>query len=273
MKKIFKPLLMLTCVFALTACGSDNEISDFQQTKNSAAESKASYIVEFTNALVTSSDVDQLLENYSNVELADLYASTYSNYSGDSSFSCEGKAVNNALTSFQSGIEDLGGIVETGTPESTVDDDTIIVTVPITGETGEGSVELIFTNDIYLTMTSCTLNVDETMGALMARAGLNTLLGMGTVFVVLILISLIISAFNFIPKIQAMFTKTDKTVTKEVEKTAVPVVEAVDEEELSDDTELVAVIAAAIAAYEGTSADGFQVRSIKRAGTNKWKWS
>jgi Na+-transporting methylmalonyl-CoA/oxaloacetate decarboxylase gamma subunit len=70
-----------------------------------------------------------------------------------------------------------------------------------------------------------------------------------------------------------MFTKTDKTVTKEAEKTAVPVVEAVDEEELSDDTELVAVIAAAIAAYEGTSADGFQVRSIKRAGTNKWKWS
>ena len=44
-----------------------------------------------------------------------------------------------------------------------------------------------------------------------------------------------------------------------------------EEEELADDTELVAVIAAAIAAYEGTSTDGFQVRSIKRANTKKWQ--
>ena len=37
-----------------------------------------------------------------------------------------------------------------------------------------------------------------------------------------------------------------------------------EKEELVDDTELVAVIAAAIAAYEGTSTDGFVVRSIRR---------
>ena len=44
------------------------------------------------------------------------------------------------------------------------------------------------------------------------------------------------------------------------------------EEELADDGELVAVIAAAIAAYDGsTSTDGFVVRSIKRSKTNKWK--
>ena len=43
------------------------------------------------------------------------------------------------------------------------------------------------------------------------------------------------------------------------------------EEELVDDLELVAVISAAIAAYTGTSSDGFVVRSIKRSTTNKWK--
>ena len=48
---------------------------------------------------------------------------------------------------------------------------------------------------------------------------------------------------------------------------AAPVVE----ENLVDDLELVAVIAAAIAAYEGTSADGLVVRSIRRAPGNKWK--
>ena len=51
---------------------------------------------------------------------------------------------------------------------------------------------------------------------------------------------------------------------------AAPVVES--EEELSDDLELVAVIAAAIAASEGAaSTDGFVVRSIRRANTNKWQ--
>ena len=41
-------------------------------------------------------------------------------------------------------------------------------------------------------------------------------------------------------------------------------------EELCDDLELVAVIAAAIAAAEGTSTDSFVVRSIRRRPSNKW---
>ena len=53
--------------------------------------------------------------------------------------------------------------------------------------------------------------------------------------------------------------------------TSTPAIAVEEEEELADDTELVAVIAAAIAVYEGTSADGFQVRSIKRASTKKWQ--
>lgn len=119
-------------------------------------------------------------------------------------------------------------------------------------------------------MTSCTLNMDETKGQLMTKAALNTLLGMGTVFVVLILISLIISAFGLIPKLQASLApKKNETVPVP----AAPAPAVVEEEELSDDMELVAVIAAAIAAYEGTSVEGFQVRSIKRANTNKWKKS
>ena len=107
----------------------------------------------------------------------------------------------------------------------------------------------------------------------MARAALNTLIGMGTVFAVLILISVIIACFGFIPKIQAMFTKkADKTEATASAATApVATASVVEEEELADDTELVAVIAAAIAAYEGTSADGFRVRSIKRANTKKWQ--
>jgi sodium pump decarboxylase gamma subunit len=279
MKKLFKTLLMLTSVFALTACGSD-EMSQVQQNKISNAEKLAVEVVGYTNNVVSSGryDVDQYLEDYNNVELAYLFSEDIKANTPLTDFNCEGKAVNSAFTSFESGIEDLDGIVSFGSPEAEVDDDTIIVTIPVQGNSGEGSVELIFSNDIYLTMESCTLNVDESFGSLMGRAALNTLIGMGTVFIVLILISLIISLFVYIPKIQESFSK--KNTVAEAPKAdsamATPAVAApIEEEELSDDSELVAVISAAIAAYEastGTSSvEGFQVRSIKRATTKNWK--
>lgn len=259
---------MLTCVLSLTACGSEETMSDIQQNKISAAESKAPQIIKLTANLVTNSDIDKMLEDYNSIELGDLYESTYVSYVQDSSFTCEGKGIKSALISFESGMEEIGNIIEVGEPSSVVDDDTIIVTVPVAGENGQGSVELIFTNDIYLTMTSCTLNLNKSMGELMSKAALNTLIGMGTVFVVLILISLIISCFSLIPKIQAKFSKKEEPAKAET-PTVSTIVE--EEEELADDTELVAVIAAAIAAYEGTTTDGFQVRSIKRAATKKWQ--
>lgn len=90
----------------------------------------------------------------------------------------------------------------------------------------------------------------------------NTVMGMGTVFVVLIFIACIISLLQFIPK---LFSKPEKTVAPVVETT--PAVAPVEEvEELVDDKELVAVITAAIcAASNQTSADQLIVRSIKRA--------
>lgn len=103
----------------------------------------------------------------------------------------------------------------------------------------------------------------------MAKAGMNTVIGMGTVFVVLILISLIISCFTLVSKFEAKQKKEEPAAAA----AAAPVVEQIAaKEELSDDTELVAVIAAAIAAYEGAaSTDGFVVRSIRKSNKSKWQ--
>lgn len=99
------------------------------------------------------------------------------------------------------------------------------------------------------------------------KAGLNTLMGMGTVFVVLIFISFIISLFALF----AMFGK--KPAAKEEVKAApAPVAPAPAPQATSNDDEIAAVIAAAIAAYEADSnvyevpADGLYVRSIKKRG-------
>lgn len=99
----------------------------------------------------------------------------------------------------------------------------------------------------------------------MERAGLNTALGIGIVFLMLILISCIIALL----KLANRPAKAAPAV-KEPVKQAAP---AADE---ADDTELVAVIAAAICAYEAAqgnavSPDSLVVRSIRKVNKSKWQ--
>lgn len=104
-------------------------------------------------------------------------------------------------------------------------------------------------------------------------AGINTVICLVVVFAVLIFISFLISLFKYIPKLEALLTKKDAK-TELAENAVVNTVSQIEvkeeEEELSDDLELVAVITAAIAASAGTSTDGFVVRSIRRSNNSKW---
>ena len=110
------------------------------------------------------------------------------------------------------------------------------------------------------------------MGADLAKAGLNTLMGMGVVFVVLILISFVISGFSLINKAEARLKKKDKQPAATPPKAPPAAQPVAAEDDVTDDTELAAVIAAAIAAYEGTAAEGIVVRSIRKVNSQKtWK--
>lgn len=114
-------------------------------------------------------------------------------------------------------------------------------------------------------LTGVTINPVYSFGEKMATAGMNTLISISIVFTVLIIISLLISCFKIFPYLEAK-KKEKEAALRAANKPEAPVVAQVEttEEQLVDDTELVAVIAAAIAAYEGTSTDGFVVRSIRR---------
>ena len=138
------------------------------------------------------------------------------------------------------------------------------LTVSTEAQFDKRNASLDFTFDEDMKLDAFTVSAHFSKGEIMQKAGLNTLLGMGTVFIVLIFMSFIISLFKYIPAL--LNRKNDK-------ETAVPatkVEEPEEVEELVDDTELIAVIAAAIAASEGTSTDDFVVRSIKRRKSNKW---
>lgn len=101
-------------------------------------------------------------------------------------------------------------------------------------------------------------------------ASLNTLLGLGITFAVLILIIFIISLFKFLPhntgnKIIQQDQKNDSTVVD----TAIANIIEQEEANLIKDQELVAVITAAISAYQAEGsvnvlAGGFVVRSIRK---------
>lgn len=104
------------------------------------------------------------------------------------------------------------------------------------------------------------------MADILVRGLLNTLLGMGTVFVVLIFISFLISLMKYIPGLVEKFSGKKKA--EEIVQVPAPVALVAEEEEpeeLADDQELAAVIMAAICASANiASVDKLVVRSIKR---------
>ena len=115
-----------------------------------------------------------------------------------------------------------------------------------------------------MSVEASTVDLVYSTGEKVEKALLNTVMGMGTVFIMLIVICLIIYCFTFISKIEAKLKGNAQT--KEKTEVAKPVVSAPAEVVIpaTDNFELVAVIAAAIAASTGQSTDDFVVRSIKR---------
>ncbi len=126
-------------------------------------------------------------------------------------------------------------------------------------------------------VTSMAFNPVYSLGENMTKAALNTLMGMGTVFLVLIFISLLISCFKYINVIEKKMKEKKAAPAPQAAAAPVPAPAAVpaaaEEEDVTDDLELVAVITAAIAAASENTvpADGLVVRSIRRVPDGKWK--
>ena len=110
--------------------------------------------------------------------------------------------------------------------------------------------------------TSLTVDVQYSMAETLRRAVMNTIMGIAIVFIVLIFLSFLIYLFRFIPNPEA------KKKAQAAAPAPAPVAAPVEVAE-ADDTELIAVIAAAIAAAEGTTTDGFVVRSIRKINRKK----
>lgn len=251
MKRVLAMLCMVACLFSLTACSK-------------AADTAVDELDPQTAAIIMQS-TEGLMQNLAAVGEADadeLIAQL--NKSKDS-------VLANGVATWINVMKDTGAYVSVLSSEAEENEDGSYVGI-VNAQFEKRKVEFKTFYEVEnqnLIPTSISFSPEYTTGEKMAKAAMNTLMGMGTVFLVLIFISLLISCFKFIRVFEDKMKAKQAAAAPAPAPAAAPVVE--EEEELVDDLELVAVITAAIAAATNSSTDGLVVRSIKRAPGAKWK--
>ncbi len=250
-KKLLFPVLVVACTLMLSACSTSEDIggasdSSMDDALLYSAESLTETIIDLNQ-----DDIDAYLE------------------SGDD-FTVS------AMEAWENNRDELGEYEEitSGKVEDVSDGYTVTEEVSFSGHNGE----FVYSFDESGTPTALEITPLYTFGEQMQQAGMNTIMGICIVFVLLIVLALLISLFRFLPFSGAKKAQKEEQEAREKQKAVQPeqapaVSPAVQESaagQEADDKELVAVIAAAIAAYEGTSTDGFVVRSIKKSKRKKW---
>ncbi len=277
-KKIKAIILMLVCVFSLAACGdgSFTPLVEGDPHVSLDAEMKfiCTYVVGFGSSKEQLDYFDKLKshEVEDNTELLKQYA-TQLQMNTRMSFDVLIKGAHSYFDAKEEiGENELEDAVLQGTDfpsdiEYDVKADEVVAQAHFKTKDPnghDGIVEVIFDKNLHV--SSITVNTVLSMSESMERAAVNTAIGMGSVFIMLIVIAIIISLLKYIPMILEIFKEKPAENTEEsLDKTIAGIVEREEAQEEADDTELIAVIAAAIAASEGaTSTEGFVVRSIRR---------
>lgn len=266
-KKLVLLLCLITCLFAITACSSKKEAATFQYNEETVKEAAT-----------------QWMDSWNQMDFSVYDDTTLEGLVSSGQMDEESKTVFSTWRQTQS---DIGAFVKVKDVviEEAGDIITVVFTATYEGTKNNVIFKVPFDSSLNVDSNAITVEESETFSSKMDSALLNTIIGMGTVFVVLIFISCLIGMFKIIPKIQKkmelrqeadmnVVTAIDNTVSQIAEKEELEEMEEI--EELVDDGELVAVITAAIMASmtsngEEVPADGLIVRSIKRSKSNKWK--
>ncbi|MCD7736522.1 MAG: OadG family protein [Lachnospiraceae bacterium] len=128
-----------------------------------------------------------------------------------------------------------------------------------------------------MSISGLSWDVDYTLGVMLQKAAMNTLMGICIVFLMLAFLSFVISKIHYIPEaLEAR--KKDKEPEPAPKPAAFKPAAPAAEEEVNpaDDLELIAVITAAIAAAREedssvNSGDAYVVRSIRKVNNRNWR--
>ena len=282
MKKFLSVLCISIFLLGLTACASVKKVApEDEKVVTDYSDFMVRYVLSGNQELYS-----YLANMGVQVESLDTFETSGAEFTeailGQIGVPVDGNGFISGIDSWKKAQEEAGEFV--GMSKSTVKygskGDTLIVDLDVEFAERDAVVELVYDDDYNKTLKSFAVNLNYTFAEKMEKAGLNTLLGMGTVFIVLILLSLLIGCFSFINKAQSAAENRKKAA----EEAAAPAkaVEAgtavAEPEDVATDDELAVVIAAAIAAYESekgvispADAGGYFVRSIRRRSSNRWK--
>ena len=207
-KRISLLAVLLALVFVLSGCSESSEADYDKETLISQADALISSFSQMSSEeLDAFKDVNELQLNLTLLQ---------------SGFNVDAANFTTMIDAWEAGVEECGDYVEHDDFKVEESSGSIMLTSDAKYKDRDAEITIEFSEDSK--MLSFTASAKYTMGEILKKAGLNTVLGMGTV------------------------------------------------EDLTDDLELAAVITAAIAASEGTSTDGFVVRSIKKRRKNsQWK--
>ena len=259
-KKISLVVAVLVLVLGLAGCGNAKTVSYDKDTLIQSCDAVFDII---ESGSITSDQITEMSDWNQGYLMAQ-----FENQTG---VQMEADTFATALEGWKASLEECGDYESHKDYEFEASSTGVTVTAPATFSDRSADLEFVF--DENMTLESFTVNAHYGMSEILEKAGLNTLLGMGTVFVMLIFMSFIISLIKYVP---ALLNGTSKKKKEEAPKAAPApaVAAAVEEAEEMDDTELVAVIAAAIAAYQSEGGTGnLVVRKIQRLSGETTLWT
>lgn len=256
-KKIALALGMIMMILMLGACGTDPTTVDYNGKSYSDLQSEMDNNVSMVQNLYDLFDQNGLDPEELPDGLADQLASNYG--------VTEAQIL--ASAKWQEVLEEFGDFASQDDKSFTVTKSGKTLTTDMTLKFAKKDVNFEVVYDYYsMDVTGISVDPIYTLGEKMKKAGLNTVISMGIVFIVLILISLLIACFNIFPYLEKKKTQKKEAKASDTEETTSAESAAVvtTAAPATNDTELIAVIAAAIAASTGTSTNDFVVRSINR---------
>ncbi len=257
--QVKKKIRVLLCMLAVLFCFTGCSVKKSEVEYDTAAMQQTVDVIISSFAAMTEDEFNQY-KDLSNYQLNYVMM--------NSGLRIEAEQFVAMIESWEAGEKECGAYVSHGEYEFETTNDGVVVSTEVQYEERNATLSFTFSEDSFL--GSMDVSAKYSLEEIMTKAGLNTVMGMGVVFAVLIFLALLIYMMKYIPKlvdssIKSYIEEEETVVETKNDTVAVASVECV------DDLELVAVITAAIAAMEGTSAEGFVVRSIRRRPSNKWR--
>lgn len=287
MKKICLLLSMIALLFSVTACTDGQEKVNFEYNDND---------IIFSTVMLTSGfrDIDDRNRAYIENEGTEVYKTGLSNFDSAAKEcgkfkgfrGCDGDGEKTdevvdidvaSLQTDENAYTRIYGFLDQLYAQVEEDGDKVIVTLTGVYDKRDAEIRFVYeaepaaaynNNSDPYRVAEITVTPEYTSSEIMTKAGQNTLMGMGTVFIVLIFISLIIAQFDKINKLVTRTGKTDTTKQEKVPIPAPPLGERVPAQvDPMSDTQLVAVITAAVIAASTAAGgtDRLVVRSIRKA--------